>query len=73
MPDPDPEPCVVLRFDQFLDVPQAVMAAVATFRAHPERSERQVEVVADDHKLADGDVEFLQPVPYCVAAQVHIG
>ena len=49
------------------------MTSIAAGRPHPYASERQVQVVADDYKVALVYVQFVKIITYCIAAQVHIG
>ena len=48
------------------------MPAVAAAHAHPDRTERQVQVVADDDDPLRRDVHLVHPVTDGVAAEVHV-
>ena len=49
------------------------MTAIAAVLAHPYRPEREVEVVTDDYDILNGYLLLLHPIPYGLAAQIHVG
>ena len=59
--------------EEFFDIAQSVVAAVAAVAAQADRTERKVDVVADDEQVIQGDLQFLEPVADGVAAEVHVG
>ena len=59
--------------EELFDIAQSVVAAVAAVAAQADRTERKVDVVADDEQVVQGDLQFLEPVADGVAAEVHVG
>ena len=69
----EPDSCILLTFKTFVDILQPVVSSVAAVLAHPYRPEREVEVVTDDYDILNGYLLLLHPVPYGLAAQIHVG
>lgn len=69
----EPDSCILLTFKTFVDVLQAVVSSVATVFPHPYRPEREVEVITDDYDILNGYLLLLHPIPYGLAAQIHVG
>jgi len=73
MADADAQARPVLAFQQFGDVLEAVVAAVAAGGTQAQGSEGKVDVVADDEDVIQLDVQLLLPVADGVAGQIHVG
>ena len=68
----DSDSRVVLCSEEFLNILKAVVSSVAAFLSHSESAERKVQVIADHQDILHGDVQFVHPVAYSVATEVHI-
>ena len=64
---------VVAGFKELFDVPEAVMPPATAGSPHPHGAERQVDVIADYDEILKRDFKRVHPIPYGVAAQIHVG
>jgi len=63
---------VFLGADELVDVVETIVSAAASVLPHPECAERKVEVVADHDDALRSDIQRVHPIPYGLAAEVHV-
>ena len=71
--DAETDAGVRLRAQQLGDVFQPVMTAGAAFRPHPQRPERECDVVHHDQQILRRDLLGFHPVTDGFAREVHVG
>ena len=71
--DSDPDPGPIRTFKAVFYVFETVVTAVAPTFPHPDRTERQIDVVADNDEVLKGKFQFPHPVPDGIATEIHVG
>ena len=70
--DSDTYACIILSADHLIDIRKTIMSAGTSVLSEAECAERNIQVVRNDEKVLYRNLQFVHPVAYSLAAEVHV-